>query len=117
VAKILEASDLKLKFEPAYDNAQALLCPRCGSANLHHETVLSFHRAEEDGEVLMTRIEGAECIVNMPVNNLKNPSRRRGAVRVGFCCESCDKVGHVGVTLNIIQHKGVTYFEWCLVEA
>lgn len=38
-----------------------------------------------------------------------NPSPRRDGIQINFKCEGC---ASAGLTMNIVQHKGSTFFEW-----
>lgn len=92
------------------DQAETLLCPTCGEANLHHGLVRVWSR-EEDEPVLLTRIaaDGTLFMERLePGHRAGNPSARRGAVSIAFNCEMCGEVGD----LCIVQHKGQTSVGW-----
>lgn len=79
-----------------------LVCPACGGANLHHETLEWWTREREDGEASVQ-------ILGKPITGAsRNPSSRRDGVRIRFFCEhGCDVP-----PLDIRQHKGTTYVSW-----
>lgn len=85
------------------EDADVLLCPKCGGNNLHHATVSVFVRSGEDQASTVTTI-GSESLAI----NLDNPSDRRDGIRIMFSCENCD----LSNDLTIVQHKGCTHVRW-----
>ena len=84
----------------------AMLCPGCGSANLHHEVVEVFNRSSEDSDTgLHIEIEGLTVFQNPQMQ--RNPSSRRTGLVIHFECEPCESP----VWLRITQHKGATLLE------
>lgn len=89
-----------------------LLCPVCGGFYLHHESITEWYRhggvvAGEDGDsAAVVLIEAGKAEFWAVANH--NPSSRRGAVRITFWCECCDKRS----SLIFEQHKGRTFCGW-----
>lgn len=83
-----------------------LNCPVCGNAYLHHEVVEFWTREEQDGPSSV-QILGQVTGDYVP-DRSHNPSSRRDAIRVRFRCEQYCIVP----PLDIVQHKGQTFFEW-----
>lgn len=110
-------SDVVLK-KVWYDNE--LLCPVCNGNNLHHNSVIHYHRREDEETVRVTYVEGAEFSSSLVPNETSgNPSRRRDGIAIEFWCENChamaedtDKEFPAYFRLQIQQHKGTTYLDW-----
>lgn len=87
-----------------------LRCPICvaerdaGQGNFtHHGTVEIYNRSKEDSDTgLAVRVDDQELQKGNRIS-LRNPSRRRNGIRIGFLCEA----GH-SFDLLIGQHKGST---------
>ena len=105
--------------DPQFDDTNCLACPNCGELYLHHETIATIRRGEDNPKhdtVVVTCLDGCKAYendqysVSSGTNVLvpKNPSPRRGSIVTQFYCESCDAKPQ----LAIIQHKGCTYLEW-----
>lgn len=81
-----------------------VLCPGCGSPNLHHHRVEIYDRDTEDAETgRRVVVESSE--VSVTGNMQDNPSPRRDGMRIAFWCEIC----YILSELTIVQHKGTTY--------
>lgn len=87
----------------------ALLCPRCGSNNLHHGRVTVYDRGEDAPLTAVSVIDGCE-IFHTERESIRcaNPSARRHGLAILFTCEGCG----VWSELTIEQHKGETYLHW-----
>jgi len=79
-----------------------LLCPQCGSHNLHHEKVEVFECGEDAKHGV--HIIVAEGKAEMDTSLTGNPSRRRHGLNIHFWCENCSAKS----ILSISQHKGST---------
>ena len=89
------------------DLGDALLCPSCGEANLHHEVTEVWNRRTEDArDGLHARLAGPVMTTDAIMSG--NPSGRRNGLTVTFSCEHC--TAHPVLTL--LQHKGTTYIRW-----
>jgi predicted RNA-binding Zn-ribbon protein involved in translation (DUF1610 family) len=113
--------------DPSHIQSNALLCPRCGEAYLHHSTVSVFERGEDDDEVLLTRVNyGSGAQTSVVSNSPDNPSSRRNGVVISFSCENCGPeffdAGDPGtwktpgMELCLAQHKGMTFLYWRYME-
>jgi hypothetical protein len=96
-----------------------LHCPRCGETYLHHASVTSYDRAEDQEVTRITtvRASGAMESRSFPSIAADNPSGRRNGVAIGFNCEMCD--GYFdGATmeLTVAQHKGNTFLAWRMLK-
>jgi hypothetical protein len=83
----------------------ALVCPGCGSVNMHHDKVEVFERRHEDspeGFHVAVDCDAASATVDSAI--VGNPSERRGGISVTFWCEQCDAKSR----LDIAQDKGRT---------
>ena len=86
-----------------------LICPNCSGENLHQERVTAYFRHEDSDVGMVAEVDrdtvradaNGDCLTG-------NPSSRRDGMVISFSCESCN----VMPSLAIIQHKGVTNFEW-----
>lgn len=99
----------------AYSNKFALVCPRCGSENLHHKVVTVFDRSEDDKDVLVTTANTAETKISIESPCMRNPSSRRDGIAISFMCECCDgdpSSEKEPIELAVEQHKGTTYIGW-----
>lgn len=100
------------------DDFTPLLCPLCGEANLHHQGVVVYDRADSDAVVRVVTTDGRTTMSGTAPNEVSgNPSSRRGAICIDFFCEEChgtDGPGFEGkpFRLAVVQHKGTTYLEW-----
>ena len=85
-----------------------LLCPHCNGSYLHHYTIVSYHREQEDEKnITLIEVQGG----NVTLHNddaVKNPSDRRDGAGIRFWCEQ----GCPEMELTIAQHKGSTYVQW-----
>ena len=95
---------------PEFDNQDEsgadLLCPACGNAFLHHESVEVFERTEDADHGLHVTVSGGKSEAD--TNLAGNPSSRRHGLFVRFSCETCDAVP----ILTIRQHKGSTVIDF-----
>ena len=93
-----------INFDPNFAElpAQALKCPACGSAYLHHEKVEIFNRSEDAPDGLHVVVDGLRQTCDR--NLLGNPSSRRHGMTISFSCENC----HANPVMMISQHKAVT---------
>ena len=83
-----------------------LICPNCGSENVHMYKVEVFIRDAEDCEEgTHTEIQG--LILKQNPSMKGNPSGRRNGVKMTFTCEQCPQ----HFNLLIAQHKG-----WEMIE-
>lgn len=107
----MPTSDL-IKFKTGSGNGRAdMVCPRCGSDYLHHQSVTLFDRSEDAQFVSETTVSCGEAkmkIVNSSAS--RNPSARRQGLEIVFTCEECEE----GQTLSLFisQHKGQTEMFW-----
>lgn len=84
-----------------------LLCPKCGSGNLHHSSVTTFFRDCEDSDATRAVLsKRATTIDRVPCSAVPG---RRDSLRITFWCEHCDEKEYV---LEIEQHKGSTLIAW-----
>lgn len=90
-----------------YDSFPLLFCSTCQdeSSYLHHVKTELFERKHEDADSSMLSIEGHTVKFTAKVDNKRNPSSRRHAVRLFFACELCEG----GTILELPQHKGQTF--------
>lgn len=91
------------------EGERVLLCPGCGSENLHHMRVQVFDRDKEDAETgRKVTVERRAVVVTGdaggPPADGGNPSSRRDGIRINFECEMCPTKS----ALEILQHKGST---------
>jgi hypothetical protein len=99
-----------------------LLCPKCGSNNLHHRNTTIFERSEDDKlTTVIAQSEHEVQATKFPSADTCNPSSRRNGILIEFECEHChydygDGISPDGETelfrLAILQHKGTTFVEW-----
>lgn len=92
------------------DCDRILICPSCGSDNLHQQRALLFGRSEDaNGTIESFSFPDGdnERLANAPASMF--PGRRQ-AVLIEFWCESCEDAGRW--MLRIMQHKGSTFVEW-----
>lgn len=90
-----------------------LLCPGCGSINLHHGLVTIFSRYEDQENVAVTTVTTASreraSVTSVETTAGKdNPSARRHGLNIRFRCEQCPGEFELGIA----QHKGSTYLNW-----
>jgi hypothetical protein len=105
--------EAKIKFSEDWVN-QALACPHCGSACLHHGAVRSYDRPEDaDLTTVTTLVKGRSVTEHVDPGNTRNPSVRRHGLAVAFACEGC----HSQLELTLAQQKGATLIEWRFVPA
>lgn len=116
----------RILFDPYSEPYSALCCPACGTNFLHHISVASFDRHEDEDCVMVTTITASEPSPvysggtqgvtypsirseRRPNKGSGNPSSRRHGIAIHFECEIC----HADpLSLTIAQHKGETYLEW-----
>ena len=95
------------------NNHEPLICPRCGGETMHSLTVTVFDRGEDAKLVTRTEVLGGFVASHLIPNEASaNPSSRRHAVTIDFCCEACDDPESSGCTLILSQHKGQTEVIW-----
>ena len=83
-----------------------LICPGCGSINLHHNRVEVYDRDREDADTgRKVVLDANETSITRDMKG--NPSARRDGMRIHFDCECCSTLS----ALTIVQHKGTTYLE------
>jgi hypothetical protein len=86
------------------DNEKMLVCPVCGDEYMHHGNVRIFSRFGEDKDGL--QVDVSNSVKVEPVRSGAIPGRR-DAIHISFTCENgCASL------LQIMQHKGNTFFEW-----
>jgi len=92
-----------------YFSDHALICPRCGEANLHHHTVTAYNRAP-DAVITRVTVITPDAVVSGPVpsSQCANPSSRRQGLTISFLCENCRCIAQ----LTLEQHKGTSYLRW-----
>jgi hypothetical protein len=91
---------------PYCEETSIVLCPNCGSDNLHHTKIEVFNRVTEDSPIgIHAKIEGPAFKIDGDM--VGNPSWRRDGLRITLWCEICDK----NSTITIFQHKGSTFVE------
>jgi hypothetical protein len=96
-------------FEPPTLDGDQLLCPHCGSNNLHHSGVSTYDRKEDAEKVRVTHVtDTAVSVANVDEAHSNNPSPRRHGLAIEFWCELCPSTP----VLAIMQHKGTTYIGW-----
>lgn len=86
-------------------DGNTLICPSCGSLNLHHNRVEVFERRHEDspeGFHVAVDCDASTAIVDSAI--IGNPSERRGGISVTFWCERCEGTSR----LDLAQDKGRT---------
>ena len=108
-----------MRYQDAELEDNILICPQCGSNNLHQGTVTVFNR-NEDGkhtEVTCVQAHTDTSTVIVTDETTSNPSPRRHGMLIEFECEHCYAWGE-GETipdrlvLAVYQHKGLTLIEW-----
>jgi len=95
--------------DPGAGSHPALLCPACGSDNLHHCGVTVFDRAEDAEQVTRTRVMTGVIESHIVDNSDANPSSRRDGMVIDFECEICTAKP---IQLRLAQHKGITLIWW-----
>jgi len=63
-------------------SGEALLCPTCGNACMHHHRVDVFARREDANDGLHVAVEGQHAVVDTLL--VGNPSSRRHGVTISF---------------------------------
>jgi hypothetical protein len=92
-------------------NRAEMLCPRCGSDYLHHQSITSFDRSEDAQVVVETTVLCGEAKMKSAASSAsRNPSARRDGLEIVFTCEGCEE-GR-SLSLFISQHKGQTEVFW-----
>jgi hypothetical protein len=95
-----------------------LHCPRCRSPNLHHSSVTSFNRKEDEEFVTVTTMASSKIVSEEVANDeSSNPSSRRDGLAIRFWCEGCggQDDGDI-IELTLAQHKGFTEILWRFTE-
>ena len=114
---------MKLEFFRWSDGSVDLACPACGGAYLHHETVTSFNRDEDDKDTRVTAVSSTGFSEHiLPSARVANPSLRRHGLSISFYCEECDgsggaPLGVPSLELTVAQHKGSTHVSWRKIKA
>ena len=88
-----------------------LECPRCGGIYLPQESVAAIFRDREDGPGTLAESRKGEVTVRR-LSDSEIPGRRDSIV-ITFSCETCGE-GAPASALQIMQHKGSTFFRDCL---
>lgn len=86
-------------------DGNTLLCPSCGSPNLHHNRVEIFERRHEDspeGFHVAVDCDAASATIDSAI--VGNPSERRGGISVMLWCERCEGTSRI----DLAQDKGRT---------
>jgi hypothetical protein len=120
-----------------WDVKNALACPHCGSANLHHYGFTDYDRDEDAatveivdcGSVIFddtgerhsvwgrvgcaSPAVGSNLQVFSDLSSDRNPSARRHGIVVKFWCECCPNIS----LLCIDQHKGYSFIGWRAIKA
>lgn len=81
-----------------------LQCYHCKGEFTHVRGFLWFRR-DEDCDHSKTIFADKSSVSELKTSNALNPSARRDGIRVIYDCENCRKFS----SLNIWQHKGLTY--------
>ena len=89
------------------DDEGVLTCPVCGDTNLHQKQTQVFNR-DEDRLTPGVAIDESGQTFSL-LESGKNPSGRRGGVRIHFSCEQHEIPE---LDLTIVQHKGTTFIAW-----
>jgi hypothetical protein len=89
---------------PRFDYNGSLICPHCGTINLHHASVDVYQRREGPGESPEAHTSVTPDGTTVDRNMSRIVGERRGAVVIGFECENCPTVWE----LWVVQHKGET---------
>lgn len=84
-----------------------LLCPVCGGNNLHQGKVRVYQRDHEDGPGTLTVVSAPDSVSVSRLEDKDSPGRR-DTLRIEFGCEDICRP----FTLEIQQHKGLTYMMW-----
>jgi len=92
-----------------------LKCPECNEIYLHQTSVEVIFRDNEDGDGTRTRVNEKNTNIDRVLS--ETIPGRRDAIQINFLCENCDsdkkELSEKEVKkLQIIQHKGLTVFEW-----
>ena len=82
-----------------------LLCPKCGSNYLHHNTVDVFECGEDANHGVHVTVADGQAVINGSLSG--NPSSRRHGLNIYFWCEGCSAKS----VLSISQHKGATLID------
>jgi hypothetical protein len=115
---------------PNFDDSM-LLCPECNNPMLHQIAVNVIFRDKEDADGILTKIKTKETVICRVED--KDIPGRRDVLTIDFGCELCDVErdcpkgdlcfqqnwcdNHWKVhTLQIVQHKGSTFFQWIKSE-
>jgi hypothetical protein len=95
--------------EPWFPKSLRLLCPCCGSNEIHQFQYEIFQRREDKGEdddyTLYTAIDHWGDVIKP---SFENPSDRRNGIRIFFWCEHCWETP----SLVLFQHKGSENMQW-----
>lgn len=106
-------SDEGVVFMKNWEDTVPLLCPICSDTYMHHGRVIVKNRPCEDGDGNVVKVNGPGglCAHHIPKEQIEG---RRSVVWISFSCENCDSKygGVVTHWLQIIQHKGQTFFSW-----
>ena len=82
----------------------SVACAHCGCGFMHQSEVEIFRRNAEDSSTgLHAWVRGVEFVTSESVEG--NPSLRRDAVVLSFCCEQCEST----TVLEFVKHKGTEY--------
>jgi len=109
--------------DPEYGQDGMIVCPRCGSVNLHHRTVHVYTRPMEDADGIHVEtgcysIDGGaawksgKSVIGVSAAPEAAFLGRRDDIRIEFWCESCSQSEDDTFLLLVVQHKGVTFIEW-----
>ena len=91
-------------------SSEHISCPHCTAQELHHDSVETFFRVEDEGEGIYTKSTHEGVLQGTCIDD--NPSPRRHGVVIRFWCEICDGKSK----LCLIQHKGSTYMYWDMAD-
>jgi hypothetical protein len=86
-------------------DGDTLLCPKCGSGNLHHSSVTTYFRDCEDGDAIRATMSKRK----VDIDRVGTAPGRRDSLQISFWCEHCDGKEYA---LEICQHKGATEVVW-----
>lgn len=92
------------------DSLEPYICPHCGGDYLHHSSVWTYFRFNEDSQAgicVSADSYSGETFLVEDMDDV-NPSRRRDGMVVKFWCENCDNKPEYA----IVQHKGQTFMGW-----
>lgn len=96
---------------PRLNAAGSLLCPYCGSFNLHHEIIKVLSRIGEDGPGAIVIRDGTSAVAEgLDASDPHFNPTRRNYLDIVLSCEGCGPPQPL--VLRIRQHKRATVLSW-----